>query len=172
MEFDSARIRPAEWLLALVSLLLLIDLFALPWFGATATFAPGLASLGLPTQTSGAHLLVLGPLTLFTAVAGLISWLLQATRRGPALPVAATSITEGLALLTFVGLFIRVLLVPPGVLIPGSGGLKAIESLYGGYLGLVLSAALLLASYRSLRQDGIAPSDAPARIEVFRLAQR
>lgn len=173
MTFDRDRLRAGEWLIGIGALLLAVDLFALPWYGLTSVFAPGAAQLGQPTTTTGwGGLLVIGPLALLVALLGLAVCWLQGTRPAPALPVACTLIELALGTLLAVCLVVRVLFAPPGILIPGAPGVRAVQTLYGGYAGLLLSIVILAGAYLSLRRDGIAERDAPRRVEVLRLARR
>lgn len=147
------------------ALVLIVDLFALPWYGLSGTYAEAYRQIGAgPTSADGIQSLhVLGPLTLLASVGGLSSGWLQATRRAPAVPVCAVALTTVLSVLVLIGLFVRVLVAQPG-------SATYVDARAGAYTGLALTALLVLGGYRSLRQDGIHPADAPAEVETLRLA--
>ncbi len=173
MVFDTERIRAAEWLIGLASLLLLIDLFVLPWYGLNGTFGPTAAALGQSTTATGwSALLVLGPIALVAGLLGVWLWWVQATRSAPALPVALTLVEFGLAGALLIAFVVRVVFSPPNVLIPGAPGVNSIDSLFGAYAGLFLTVLITAGCYVSLRVDGIAAADAPQDIEVLRLTPR
>jgi hypothetical protein len=166
------RLRTGEWLVGGGSLLLLIDLFVLPWYGLTNVFSPTASSLGQQTSATGWQgLLILGPGALIVGIVGLVLWWLQGSQRAPALPVVCTLLELPLSVLLVICLLLRVVFVHPAVLIPGAPGVNPIESLYGGYLGLALSIVIAVGAYMSLRRDGIAVADAPERVEILRLKQ-
>jgi hypothetical protein len=173
MELDTERVRTPEWLLGAISLLLLVDLFAAPWYGVSPTFAPGFRLLGQATSATGWQaLLILGPIVLLTAVGGLAGLVCQAASRGPALPVAVITLTEGVAVIALIGLIVRVLLLSPSVLVPGTAGSDAIGTRFGAYAGLVLVILLIAACWRSLRQWEGGTTEPPPAIEVLHLARR
>jgi hypothetical protein len=140
---------------------LIIDLFALPWYGIdvgaprrvyTYPARPSLTANGWDSLTAVRYLILL------TAFVGLAIWWLQATRAAPALPVVVTilaAIPSGLELLAVVW---RVLID-----LPGSGlGARA-----GAYVGLALSVVLAAGIYRSLRVDAPVPGrDAAGAVGV------
>jgi len=171
--FRRARLRHGEWLMGIAGLALLVCLFAPPWFGYNATFAPTLASLGLHVQFSGwSSLPLIRFVVLIAGLLGVLGWWLQGTRRAPALPVCVAVLCWGLALVLFILLIVRVLIDPPQVVAAGSGGVNTIEPKWGAYLALALTFVLAGAAYRSLRTDGIASVDGPEPIELLRLSRQ
>jgi hypothetical protein len=166
VNFKPARLRGGEWIIGVASLALLVCLFALPWYGLTHVFSPTAATLGLQTDANGWNSLeVLRWLILLLGAGGIAVWWLQATRQAPSLPVAATALESVLGAAVLIALLVRVVIDPPG-------SSSFIEPKSGAIAGLVLSAVLLIGGYLSLREDGIDPQDAPASIELLRLAQR
>jgi hypothetical protein len=120
-----------------VSLALLVVLFALDWYGR----ASGWQSLT-----------VLGPLTAVVAGLGVVLWWLQAISRAPALPVSLMVVELAVGLVLAIALIIRIAIDPPAA---------------GGYFGLALAILVCAAAYLSLRVDGIAEADAPRSVETF-----
>jgi hypothetical protein len=104
-------------------------------------------------------------LILVTVACGLLLVFLQASRKAPALPVSFSVIVTVLAVLTVLALIYRVLINEPG---PDG----YVDQQVGAFVGLVSSIALVYGGYASMRQEGIAPRDAPALadIEVVRLS--
>lgn len=171
MNIETSRLRAGEWLVTAAALLLGIVLFALPWYGFVPTIAHGLAELGKPTDATGWQSLeILRWLILIVVLGGLAVGWLQATRPAPAAPVCATVLECAASVVLFVALVVRVIDVP-SVLLAGAG-VNTIEAKIGAYIGLVLTAAIVTGAYVSMRQDGIAEGDAPARIETLRLTPR
>lgn len=139
MSFRPARLRPPEWGLGVVSVALLVVLFALRWYRD---------GNGWQSVT------VLGPFTAVVAALGIAIWVLQATQGAPALPVALVVVELALGLVLVLALVIRVLIDPPKL---------------GGYVGLALAVLVVVAAYASLRRDGVADADAPQWIETLPL---
>jgi len=137
MRFRPGRLRPPEWALGVVSVGLLVVLFALNWHG---------------DKNGWQTLTVLGPLTAVVAVLGIAIWALQATQPAPALPVALVVVELALGLILVLGLIVRFAIDPPKL---------------GAYLGLALAILVAVAAYASLRQDGIADADTPQWIETL-----
>ncbi|HEX4010496.1 MAG TPA: hypothetical protein VHX62_10830 [Solirubrobacteraceae bacterium] len=144
------HLRRGEIIAGLGGLVLLVGLFAVPWFqvgssGAGHTDASGWTSL--PT---------LRWLILVASLSGVALAVLQATRRAPALPVTTSIIATALGLLTTLALIIR---------IPTDGA----SPLAGAFVGLVATAAITAGAFLSLRQeDGWRP-DAEHPIERISL---
>jgi hypothetical protein len=173
VRFEISRLRGGEWIIGGASLALLISAFALPWYGIRAPYAATPASQGYPvTVDAWNSLATLRFLIVIVAIAGSLAWWLQATRRAPGLPVSATVATVVLATLLELGLIYRVLIDRPAVLLAGVAGVNIDEARVGAYAGLILTAAILFGAYLSLREDGIAPADAPQTIETLRVAPR
>lgn len=156
--FDPARLRWPEWVVVASALVLLIVMFVMKWF----EFNPPNNSLtGLqPDQTvDGWHgVSHLRWLLLVTVIAALALFLLQATRRAPALPSTFSLLVTLLGGASAAWLIFRVAIDPPG------------GRLAGGWVGLVAAAALTWGAFRSLKMEGISPTDAPAHIPTVRLA--
>jgi hypothetical protein len=166
MGFLMWRVRGGEWIVGLSSLALLVVMFFVPWYGLTGTFAATAQSLGQSTSSDGwVGVGGLRWLLLLVILVGLLSMWFQATRPAPALAVSFTVAAVPLATLAVIGLIFRVLIDPPSP----SGYL---EVKGGAYAGLVLSIAILVGAYVSLREDGIHENDAPQSIETLRLAPR
>jgi hypothetical protein len=147
-------------------LALLIILFAVPWYGLTSVFAPTAITLGAKANSNGFDSLpVASILVIVTGLLAVSAWLFQALCRAPALPVAATALTEVFGFVTFLALIYRVLISLPENNI-------YVEAKFGAYAGLVLSAAVWIGGYVSLREDGLAEDDAPKNIETLRLTPR
>jgi hypothetical protein len=158
-------LRGGEWIMGVASVLLLIDLFT-TWYGFKGVYAPTAASLQIATHVSGWNSLIyIRLLILLAGFCGAVAALLQAVLRSPAWPVSVTVFGGLFSFLTFLGLIFRVLIDPPG-------NHQFVEPKFGAYAGLVLSAALLIGIYLSLREDGVAEFDAPQSIETLRLTQR
>jgi len=145
VRFETRRLRAAEWLIGAASAALLIDLFALPWYGIDLATPRRVYIYRSAQSVDGWNALTtLRYLILLTALFGLAIWWFQATRGAPALPAALTvvaAIPSGLELL---GLLWRLLLDGPG---------DGIGTRVGAYIGLVLSAAILGGIYWSMRVD-------------------
>jgi hypothetical protein len=157
-----SRVRNAEWSIAIASIALVAVLFGAPWYtiwtnhGSAVGVAP-------PAQNGWHSLPVLGPFVLVVGALGLAVWWLQATRAAPALPVCATVVLAVLSFAALICLVYRVLIDPPA----DARG----DVWYGAWCGVVLSGAMLSGAFRSLRDDGISPRDAPAEIETISLAE-
>jgi hypothetical protein len=173
MGWRADRVRPAEWLIGTAAVALLVDLLVVPWYSLGSAFSATSASFGAPTSATGiqAHHL-LGPLAILCALSGLATWGLQASQAGPAAPACATVITAMITFVLSVGLLVRVVFVPPTVLLQGAPGVNTIKTDVGALLGLLFAVLLLLGAWWSLRTEGIAPGDAPASIPALALVQR
>ena len=166
MGFRIYRLRGGEWIIGGSSLALLIATFALPWYGLKATFAPTAALLGQATQTDGWESYgTLRYLLVIVALLGLAVWWVQATRPGPALPVSLTVVDVALATLLLIGLIYRIAINEPG-----SSSNEELK--IGSYAGLILTVAVLVGAYVSMREDAAAPDGASQEIETLRLAAR
>jgi hypothetical protein len=152
MDFDPSRIRRGEALAGGSGLALLAFVFSLQWYGPRASGARPVASL-----TGWLAFTLWRWLALLTVLGAFCLVVFQATRRAPALPVALSVVTIALALVTTLWLAFRVLLDHPA------------HQRIGASLGLAGALGILTGSYVSLRQDGIAPRDAPTEIPTVRL---
>jgi hypothetical protein len=135
MDLKLSRLRRGEIIAGLSGIVLLILLFAVPWF----RFGPGGA---VHTDATGWNSLpTLRWLIAVTAATGVLLAFFQASRAAPALPVAWSVIVMTLSAFTTLLLIIR---------IPTDGG----SPLVGAYLGLVAVAVLTTGAFMSLRQEG------------------
>ena len=95
-------------------------------------------------------------LLLVTIVAALGLAFAQVTRRAPAVPVTMSLIVMLLGIVSVIALVIRVLVDPPA------------HEQAGAYLGLLFTIGIAWGGYLSLRQEGVAPRDAPRDIPTVR----
>ena len=160
MHVELSRLRRGEWIAGIGALLLLISMFALPWYGGSGKLA---SQVGLSSSISGwseyTHLRWLIVLTIVVVFALVV---LQATRPAPALPASLSVIALVLCVLTTLWLIYRVVLN-----VPSGDGL--LEQKYGAYVGLACALAMTYGSFRSLRQEDPPDPERNARIEVVRL---
>ncbi len=164
------RLTTGEWLLGLGSVLLLIDLFAVTWFAYRPAYHAVATMLGQRTSASGWQAFeVIGPLALVVCLVGVAIFLMTATRHSPAVPVVLTTLLAPVSFVLAILVAIRVLLDQPSVHLAQAGGANVIETRAGAYLGLALAIAIFAGVYLSLRRDGVAEEDAPARIETLRV---
>jgi hypothetical protein len=165
--FDTERLRFDEWLIGAASLVLLISLFALTWFGIRSQLAVNAAALGgVQTSYSGWDSFTIGQyVILVTALVGLAAWYFQASRRAPALSVSLTVILNPLGLISSLLILHRVVISKPGPT-------DLISLRAGAIVGLISAVTLTVAAYRSLRHDGIREIDGPQEIETFRQRRR
>ena len=155
MNIEISRLRPGEIISGAGGVLLLVLLFAVPWYGVKST-------VGATTTITGWDALTtLRWLLLVTSVAAVALAYFQATRSAPAIPVTLSEIVTALGLLSALALVYRVLINVPG---PDS----AVDARVGGYLGLAVAVAILYGAYESMRREGISPEDAPAEIDTIR----
>lgn len=156
------RLRRGEYIVGVSSLVLLASMFLLGWYGLNQRLAPTAAQLGLSTSSDGWDgLSHVRWLLLVTIAAGFALVFFQATRRAPAIPVSLSVIVTVLALLSLLALVYRVLLSPPGQ--------GVLDVKIGAVVGLVSTFTLTCGGYLSMRNEGIAPDDAPAEIESVKL---
>jgi hypothetical protein len=163
MDFNPARLRLGEWIVGISGLLLLASMFLLDWYGLKAPFAQGYAVLGRATGFDVWNALsnIRWLLLLCTLSAGALVYF-QASRRAPAIPVSLSVIVTSLGIVGLLALLYRVLID-----IPGPSGL--IETRVGAWVGLLSVIGLIYGGYRSMREEGVAPEDAPSEIETIRL---
>jgi hypothetical protein len=140
--FRASRVRLPELIVGVAALALMVDAFAVRWYGSGDAWST---------------LTVLRYLILLCAVGGLAVLCVQGGCRAPAVPICTTTIELLLSLLTTVTLAYRVLAGPPGL--PSSAPARA-----GVYVGLALCIAIALGAYRSMRLDGIRDADGPGEI--------
>jgi hypothetical protein len=169
--FRATRLGTADWVIGVGAVALLIDLFAVPWFAYRPEYQAIAIVLARRVNANGWQAFdFAGPFTLVVAVAGIVVFWLQGTRRSPALPVVATTLLAPLSLALVVVLGVRVLIDQPSV--PLSGGGSALEARPGGYFAVALSVAIFVGLYLSLRREGIADEDAPTQVEVLSVSDR
>jgi hypothetical protein len=163
MGFDPSRLRHGELIAGASAALLLVFMFALPWYGLSGPAGRTAKTLGASTSVNGWDSLTsLRWLMLVTILAALSLFLLQATRRAPALPVTMSVIVTVLGGLTALALIYRVLINVPG---PDS----SLDPRIGAFLGLISACALAYGAGASLRQEGLSARDARAEIRTVRL---
>jgi hypothetical protein len=163
MRFELSRLRHGEIVAGVSGVLLLVVMFAVPWFGTTGPVSPTAALLGATTSSNGWHALSdLRWLMLITALAALALAYFQATRRRPAIPASLSVIVTVLGVLTVLCLIYRVLINVPG---PDS----LIDRKAGSYIGLACAIGILYGGYASLRREGIRPQDGPGEIPTVGL---
>jgi len=160
--FVPARLRAPEWALG-VSALALGLLLRAGWYLAGEPL-PG-ARRGRDGTTdrviSGWRALRrLRWALLLSSLGGSAACLLQASRRAPALPVAATVLVMVEAAATAPFVFARVALCPPGL---------GVRPRAAAWSGLVCALAVPASAYWSLRCDGIRGDDGPREIETVAL---
>jgi hypothetical protein len=161
MGFQRSRLRRGEIVAGLGAVVLLVAMFALPWYGSKGELAPLAARLGVSTSRDAWNSLSLTRwLMLLTIVAALALVYLQGTRPAPALPATFSLFVTLLGGLTTLVLIFRVLIDVPG---PDDVVTRDV----GGFVGLVASIAITWAGSRSLRAEGIAPQDGPQDIPTI-----
>jgi hypothetical protein len=166
MDFQPSRLRRGEVIAGVAAAILIVLMFAVPWYGRGGEAARGAAALGLPSSIDGWDgLPTLRWLILITVVAALALAFFQATHRAPALPVSLSVIVTALGSLTALGLIYRVLIAVPGS--SDQFGARA-----GAYLGLASALALLYGGYRSLREEERPDADRNAAIPTVELEPR
>jgi hypothetical protein len=130
MRADPSRLRWGEVVVGVSSVVLLVIMFVLPWYGVG----------GAAGSINAWHSLTgLRWLLLVTSLAGLSLFLLQLTRRAPALPVIMSTIVTVLGGLTALALIYRVLIDVPG---PG-------DAQIGAFLGLLTACAIAVGGFGS-----------------------
>lgn len=158
-QFDWARVRWPEWVVAGSALVLLVVMLVMNWYTVTLESGGLGPKFFVQTSVSGWDGAVhLRWLMLVTIVAGFALFLFQSVRRAPAIPVTLSLVVTLLGGLTVIWLFVRVAIDPPG-------GREL-----GGWVALVAAAALTWGGFRSLKMEGISPTDAPAHIPTVSLA--
>jgi hypothetical protein len=158
MRFDRSRLRWPEWTVGAGSLVLLGSMLLLPWYQLTESTPPPGPQYFITNSVDGWNGLQHARwLILVTIVAGIALFVFQATRRAPAIPVTMSLVVMVLGGLTVLWLLYRVAIDP-------AGGRKL-----GGWVGLLAGCAITYGGYKSLRLEGIAPSDGPDQIATARL---
>ncbi len=142
------RLRPAEWIVALSAVALVLLLVLAKWYGSAGSSVTGWHALTITRW-----------LVLVTAAVALALAYFQAARRAPAVPVSLSVVLTPLSLLTFIVLLVRVAIVAPA---PG-------HPRAGAFVGLASSAVLMVGAYLSMRTEGIDQRDGPREIELVTL---
>jgi uncharacterized membrane protein len=129
---DLRRLRPAEWLLTVAAIALVVALF-LPWYQ-------------LPTgqrATAWQAFTVVDVILAACAAVGLLAVVLQATQRSPALPVVSSVAACWAAILAVILVVIKVADRPD----------QYTERCYGLWIALVAAVALLGGGWWAMRDD-------------------
>ena len=93
MRFELSRLRSGEVLAGAAAVVLLVCLFALPWYGLNSSVASIAQRLGVSTSRTGwDSLTTLRWLILITSLSALALVYLQGTRRAPLEPGAARAL--------------------------------------------------------------------------------
>lgn len=143
MDVDPARLRRGEVLAGAGAVLLLVFLLAGKWYGHGAHALTGWEAL-----TTLRWLLVVTIVATFALV------LAQITRRAPAIPATLSLLVVLLGVISVLALIYRVLISAPA------------HEQAGAFLGLLSALAVAYGGFLSLREEGIAPRDAPSEIPV------
>lgn len=138
---DLRRLRAAEWIVAVSGAGLLVSLF-LPWYDGYRTAWQALTA-------NDVILAVIG-------LAALALFLITATQRVPAIPIAFEALTALLGLLAVIVVVIRVVWLPEGV-----DGRE-----WGLWLGLVAAVALAGGAWIGVRDEQTPTEAAPPPPEV------
>lgn len=163
MRFRTSRLRSGEMLAGVAAVVLLVCLFALPWYGLDSSVATIAQRLGVSTSRTGwESLTTLRWLILITSLAALALVYLQGTRSAPAMPAAFSLIVTVLGVIMALALVYRVLIDVPGAN-------DVVNRQAGGFIGLVAAILVAYGGYRSLRQEGVAPVDEPTDIPTVKL---
>jgi hypothetical protein len=158
MGFQRSRLRGGEIVAGAAAVVLLVAMFALPWYAYKGELAPLAAKLGVKTSADAwSGLSATRWLMLATVAAALALVWLQGTRRAPALPATFSLFVTLLGGLTSLILIYRVLINVPG---PNN----VVSRDVGAFIGLASTFAITYGGYRSLHEEGIAPQDAPTDI--------
>jgi hypothetical protein len=136
------RLRAAEVVAGAAALALAVLMLVAHWYG---------------TRTGWQVLTGERWLALVTIVLALGLVLTQATRPAPAIPVTLSMLTTVLGVLNGLWLLYRVAISAAG------------HQHVGAWLGLISAWAIAVAAFWSMRQEGIAPADAPREIPVVPL---
>jgi hypothetical protein len=165
------RLAIGDYLVGGGGLVILVALFALPWYQAPSNIKGALLLMGAGLTANGwQELIWIGPLALLVGLLGLGATYLQQTRASPALPITTTLVLAPLAVLLSVALVVRVFISPPGVQLPASDG-GQLQVCVGAYVGLAATLVMATGTWLSLRRDGVDPRDSPEHIETLPLTR-
>jgi len=159
-ELDPKRLRLGEIVAGASAALLLVLMFALPWYGLTSNLSETASHEGAPTSWNGWNgLLSLRWLLLVTIVAALALIYFQAARKGPGIPIVLSLIVTLLGGLSTLALIYRVLINTPA---------PTLDQRAGAYLGLLAAIGIAYGGYKSMREESGTDPEA-LDIETVRL---
>jgi hypothetical protein len=163
MRFEPARLRRGERVAGVGALALLICMFLLPWYGASAQLPIGSRAVTVSVTVDAWHgLTTLRWLMLILVLSALMMVIAQGALRAPAVPVTLGVIVLPLAILTALCVIDRVLFSLPG---PSN----VVSAQVGAYLGLLSTLAVVYGSFRSLREESRPDPARSAAIPVVTL---
>lgn len=132
---DTDRLLRGEMIAAISGIALFLIMFIFPWF-----------SLDVPgVSLSGIDIVLF--VTVVVAVGGAI---ISATATNIDTPVAISSITLGLGILSVLLVLFRILSPPDG----GAGDLVDVSRGIGVYLGLIAAAGIAYGGYDAMNEEG------------------
>jgi hypothetical protein len=153
---DLSRLRPGELIAAAGGAGLLVVMF-LEWYAtAGVTVVGGRRLVVSDGYTAWERFTVTDVLLALAALAALGLAVLTASRRSPALPVAATVLATGFGILATLLVFYRIVNQP--------GPNEIIEVKFGAFLGFVCALAITAGGMRAMRDE--AGEDAPMATDV------
>ena len=142
---ELSRLRPGEMIAAAGGVALLLVMF-LDWYGAGGTATIGGRDLEISVGITAWQAFDVTDLILAIAALTAIGLaLLTATRRSPALPVAASVITATLGALATLLVFYRILNQP--------GPNEFVDVKFGAFLGFLAALAIAAGGWRSMRDE-------------------
>jgi hypothetical protein len=152
---DFRRLRLGEIVAGGSAALLLIFMFAVPWYAVSGPLSETLGKdLGQATTYNGWNgLSHLHWLLLVTIITALMLTYFQAASRAPAIPTTLSVILTVLGGVSTLALILRVLISTPSDL----------DQRAGAYLGLVATVGIAYGGYRSMRQES---GTDPARLNI------
>jgi uncharacterized membrane protein len=137
------RLRPGELLAAAGGVALLALLWA-PWYEAGAEVQFGTGRIEVASDLSAWTAFDVADVFLaVTALLAIATAVLQATRRSPALPVAASVLTATLGVLATLVVLFRLIVVPE----------DGLDRSYGVFAGFVSALALTAGGWLSMREE-------------------
>ncbi len=152
MDIRLSRLRSGEVLIAVAVVVMLVALFGLSWYGASA--GPGGRIAAANGWNGAPHLHWLLAIAILVGLALVIA---QAACRAPAVPASLDVVGTVIALITVLWLILRVVIDAPA------------HQLFGPWLELIGAVGLLTGAFLSIRQEGIAEADGPGEIPVVEL---
>jgi uncharacterized membrane protein len=149
---DLRRLRAADWALAAVGIVLLVDLFQ-PWFAVHGVSV---------SRTGWESFSVVDVLVFLVALGALTIPFLTATQRSTALPLGAAEILAALSLIVALILAFRVLVDQPGLGVGLSDSQVDIRP--GAWIAVLAAFALVYATYRSMRDERVRDPAGPREV--------